>query len=60
MIESFQQLMLTTETPGKLPEWLGKEGNEGDDIAGVVHEVGQDVSLYKVGDKGRSLGQTLA
>lgn len=37
----------------KLPDMMGVELNQGDDIAGVVHEVGQDVYDFKVGDRGR-------
>lgn len=33
----------------KVPEWLGVESNQGDDIAGVVHEVGADVYEFKNG-----------
>ncbi|GAM88518.1 hypothetical protein ANO11243_065510 [Dothideomycetidae sp. 11243] len=37
----------------KYPEWTGKEFNEGDDIAGTVHEIGPDAAAYgfKVGDR---------
>ncbi|KAF2151827.1 GroES-like protein [Myriangium duriaei CBS 260.36] len=37
----------------KLPEWTGAEANEGDDIAGTIHEVGPGASAYgfKVGDR---------
>ena len=33
----------------KVPEWLGVECNQGDDIAGVVHDVGADVYEFKAG-----------
>jgi NADPH2:quinone reductase len=36
-----------------LPEWAGTESNEGDDIAGIVHELGKDVSSFQVGDRGK-------
>lgn len=35
----------------KLPEWLNKPGNQGDDIAGIVHEVGANVTEFKPGDR---------
>lgn len=53
------QVVIKVEVSGsnpkdwKLPEWLnkGKATNEGDDIAGVVHEVGANVSEFKKGDR---------
>lgn len=33
----------------KVPEWLGIECNQGDDIAGVVHEAGANVYEFKAG-----------
>ncbi|KAI0121240.1 chaperonin 10-like protein [Xylariales sp. AK1849] len=35
----------------KVPEWLGTTANQGDDIAGTVHEVGSDVTEFKPGDR---------
>jgi NADPH2:quinone reductase len=33
----------------KIPEFMGMTGNQGDDIAGTVHEVGSDVTEFKPG-----------
>lgn len=35
----------------KIPAWLGKTMNTGDDIAGIVHEVGANVTEFKPGDR---------
>lgn len=35
----------------KLPEMMNLPGNTGDDIAGVVHEVGANVTEFKPGDR---------
>ncbi|KAL4865408.1 hypothetical protein BDV12DRAFT_174674 [Aspergillus spectabilis] len=35
----------------KVPEWLDKPGNQGDDIAGVVAAVGNNVSEFRPGDR---------
>lgn len=43
----------------KVPEWLGGESNQGDDIAGVVHEVGADVYEFKAGKASRGSAATV-
>ncbi|KAI8629610.1 GroES-like protein [Xylariaceae sp. FL1651] len=35
----------------KLPLWTGKAINQGDDIAGIVHEVGENVTEFSPGDR---------
>lgn len=35
----------------KIPAWLGKTMNTGDDMAGIVHEVGANVTEFKPGDR---------
>lgn len=35
----------------KVAEWLNKSMNAGDDIAGIVHEVGANVTEFKPGDR---------
>ncbi|KAI3338137.1 GroES-like protein [Ustulina deusta] len=35
----------------KIPLWMGTTLNQGDDIAGVVHEVGENVYEFKPGDR---------
>lgn len=35
----------------KVPEWNGTALNEGDDIAGIVHQVGANVTEFKPGDR---------
>ncbi|KAF1978860.1 zinc-binding oxidoreductase-like protein ToxD [Bimuria novae-zelandiae CBS 107.79] len=35
----------------KIPEWLDKTMNTGDDIAGIVHSVGENVWEFKKGDR---------
>jgi NADPH:quinone reductase-like Zn-dependent oxidoreductase len=32
----------------KVPEWRGTHQNQGDDIAGIVHQVGKNVTEFKV------------
>lgn len=32
----------------KRPQWTGRTINEGDDIAGIVHQVGKNVTEFKV------------
>ncbi|KAK6829626.1 zinc-binding oxidoreductase-like protein ToxD [Apiospora arundinis] len=44
----------------KCPEWLNVEVNEGDDIAGIVHEVGSDVTEFKPGDRVAAFHEMLA
>jgi hypothetical protein len=43
----------STDLSRKLPEWVGTEANEGDDIAGTVHELGKDVTGFKIRDRGK-------
>ncbi|KAI4238451.1 MAG: hypothetical protein LQ352_007871 [Teloschistes flavicans] len=35
----------------KLPNWSKKPANSGDDIAGIVHQVGRNVYEFKKGDR---------
>ncbi|KAI0006613.1 GroES-like protein [Xylariaceae sp. FL0662B] len=35
----------------KVPDWRGTTANQGDDIAGVVHQVGAHVTEFKPGDR---------
>jgi NADPH:quinone reductase-like Zn-dependent oxidoreductase len=35
----------------KVPEWMGSNINQGDDIAGVVEKVGANVTEFKPGDR---------
>lgn len=35
----------------KAPFWLNDENHQGDDIAGIVHEVGVNVTEFKPGDR---------
>ncbi|KAK9779771.1 putative Chaperonin 10-like protein [Seiridium cardinale] len=35
----------------KVPEWFDSTSNQGDDVAGTIHEVGSDVTEFKKGDR---------
>jgi len=35
----------------KVPEWLNSSSNTGDDIAGIVHSIGENVFEFKPGDR---------
>ena len=35
----------------KMPAWTKKEVNQGDDMAGIVEEVGENVTEFKKGDR---------
>lgn len=35
----------------KVPEWLDINSDQGDDVAGYIHEVGSDVTEFKKGDR---------
>jgi len=35
----------------KIPDWLDESSNTGDDIAGIVHSVGENVYEFKQGDR---------
>lgn len=41
--------MLTFDIKG--PLWLNDQNHQGDDIAGIVHEVGSNVTEFKPGDR---------
>lgn len=41
----------------KRPEWLDVHINQGDDIAGIVHQVGKNVTEFKVCSWNRLLSQ---
>ncbi|KAF4978862.1 hypothetical protein FZEAL_4822 [Fusarium zealandicum] len=44
----------------KVPEWIVKEpSNQGDDIAGIVHQVGANVTEFKTGDRVAAFHQML-
>ncbi|KAK7914012.1 alcohol dehydrogenase-like protein [Apiospora marii] len=44
----------------KCPEWMNVNVNEGDDIAGIVHEVGSNVTEFKKGDRVAAFHEMLA
>ncbi|KAK8016920.1 hypothetical protein PG993_015109 [Apiospora rasikravindrae] len=44
----------------KCAEWMDVEVNQGDDIAGIVHEVGSDVTEFKKGDRVAAFHEMLA
>ncbi|KAF2119763.1 chaperonin 10-like protein [Lophiotrema nucula] len=44
----------------KIPEWLNKELNTGDDIAGIVHSVGDKVWEFKPGDRVASFHEMMS
>ena len=35
----------------KVPEWVGNNINQGDDVAGIVEKVGANVTEFKPGDR---------
>lgn len=35
----------------KIPEWMGSAVNQGDDIAGTIHAVGEGVTEFRQGDR---------
>lgn len=35
----------------KVPQWMGTSLNQGDDIAGIIHQVGANVTEFKPGDR---------
>jgi len=45
------ELILKLTFVRKVPEWTGKEGNTGDDGAGIVEAVGDKVSDFSKGDR---------
>lgn len=44
----------------KLPEFVDKVVNQGDDIAGIVHKVGANVTEFKAGDRVMAFHEMLA
>ncbi|KAL8863129.1 MAG: hypothetical protein Q9178_000503 [Gyalolechia marmorata] len=43
----------------KIPQWYNKAHNSGDDIAGVVHQVGRSVYEFKPGDRVAALHEMM-
>ncbi|KAI9878973.1 MAG: hypothetical protein M1830_010027 [Pleopsidium flavum] len=59
------QVVIKVEVSGSNPKdwkvwWVPKPINQGDDIAGVVHEVGANVSEFRPGDRVFALHQLQA
>nr|OQO27134.1 hypothetical protein B0A51_07016 [Rachicladosporium sp. CCFEE 5018] len=46
----------------KVPEWMGEKGvaNQGDDVSGIVHEVGENVVEFKKGDRVMAFHEMMA
>lgn len=43
--------VMLTEVPIKVPEWMNMVHNSGDDMAGIVHTVGDNVTAFHPGDR---------
>ncbi|KAI0158142.1 GroES-like protein [Xylariaceae sp. FL1272] len=44
----------------KVPFWMNNKLNQGDDIAGIVHEVGENVTEFHVGDRVAAFHQMMS